>query len=99
MSIIAISIFSITIPLIFIYGINYSEIKDIMLKNNIDFIYSINNIKHLYTIFKALKDNTINNKKDRIFLKIMLISITLCIVLLMFYTMLLYFFPDLLFTD
>lgn len=99
MSIIAILIFSVIIPLIIYYRINYGKMKDIMLMNNIDFKSNIYNMKNLYTLIKVLKDKVINNNSDRVFLKKMLISITLSIVFLIFYTIILYLFPDLLFGD
>ncbi len=99
MSIIGILILAFTIQLILYYTIGYGVMKNIMLKNNIDFTGTLYNIKNLYTLFIALKDKSINNKRDRIFLKSMLISITLSIVFLIIYTVILYFFPDLLFID
>jgi len=98
MKTITILILSITLPLIIYYRINYGRMKDIMLKNSIGFTGTINNVKNLYVIFKVLKDKKINNR-DRIFLMKMLISVTLSIVFLLFYTIVLYLFPEFLFND
>lgn len=86
-------------PLILYYTIGYNKMKNVMLKNNIEFTGTMYNLKNLYNLFKALKNKSIINSRERFFLKTMLISFTLSFVLLLIYTILLYFFPDSFFPD
>ena len=99
MSMTTIFIFSVIIPLIIYYRVNYNKLRILMMSSNMNFTGNIYNLKDIFIIFKALKSRVINNNTERFFLITMLLCLTLSFILLMIYWALLFFSPDILFFD